>query len=137
MSRSDQSEASAPRQHRPAGQVRGPGHPPEGKSHHLSHAVRGEPFVIISVGGGVIVLKAFILIETAVGTSPQVSCCLNAMQQVRSVDRVLGLYDVIAEVETFDVPALGDLLQDRVRPLPGVATVVASVVVPRRIPQAG
>ena len=93
--------------------------------------------MIISVGGGVIVLKAFILIETAVGPSPQVSCRLNAMQQVRSVDRVLGLYDVIAEVETFDVPALGDLLQDRVRPLPGVATVVASVVVPRRIPQAG
>ena len=76
-------------------------------------------------------LKALILLETAVGTSPQVSRCLNAMQEVRSVSRVFGLYDVIAEVETFDVPALGDLLRDRVRYLPGVTNTVVSIVLPR------
>lgn len=75
-------------------------------------------------------LKAYVLIETAIGAGPRVSGLLQAMQEVRSADRVTGPHDVIAVVEVVDLGALGRLLSDRVHPLPGVQKTTSCVVVP-------
>ena len=74
-------------------------------------------------------LKAYVLIETEVGTSPKVVESLRAIQEVLSVSRVTGPHDVIATIETLDIDALGGLLQDVVRSIPGVLRTVTCVVV--------
>ncbi len=43
-------------------------------------------------------LTVYVLIETAVGTSPKLVELLRAIQEVRSADRVTGPHDVIAKV---------------------------------------
>ena len=73
---------------------------------------------------------AFILIETAIGTSSAVLGGLKALQEVRSAERVTGPYDVIAQVETVDLEALGGLLENRIHSLLGVQRSVTCVVVP-------
>lgn len=65
-------------------------------------------------------LKAYVLIETAMGTTQGLVSTLGAIHEVRSVHYVVGPYDIIAVVETVDLPALKGLLEDRVRSLPGV-----------------
>lgn len=76
-------------------------------------------------------LKAYVLIETAIGTSPNVVGQLRAVEEVLYVDRVTGPHDIIAVVEVVDLPALHGLLADRVHPLPGVEKTITCVAVPR------
>ncbi len=66
-------------------------------------------------------IKAYVLIETATGSSPQLAENLRALSEVRSAHYVVGPYDVIAIVEAVDLPALRGFLEDRVWPLSGVA----------------
>jgi len=75
------------------------------------------------------VLKAYILIETTVGTGGNIAKLLKPVHEVRFADRVTGPYDVIVLVETVDLPALHGFLSDRVHPLPGVQKTVTCVVV--------
>ena len=75
-------------------------------------------------------LKAYIFIETSVGTSPKIVAALRALQEVRSAERVTGPHDVIAVVETFDLQALGGLMQERVEVVPGVQRTLTCIVVP-------
>lgn len=74
-------------------------------------------------------LKAFVLIETATGTSPKVVGLLKATPEVQSVHRVTGPHDIIAVVEVSDLEALGTWLADKVHPLPGVQKTVTCVAV--------
>ncbi len=74
-------------------------------------------------------LKAFVLIETATGTSPRVVSLLKATPEVRSAHRVTGPHDIIAIVEVSDLEALGTWLADKVHPLPGVQKTVTCVAV--------
>ena len=72
-------------------------------------------------------LKAFVLIETATGTSPRVVSLLKATPEVRSVDRVTGPHDIIVVIEVSDLAALGTWLEDNARSLPGVQKTVTCV----------
>ena len=76
-------------------------------------------------------LTAYILIETAVGTSPKLVGLLTAFQEVRAVDRITGPHDIIVHVEVFDHNALGGLLNDRISTLPNVVKTTTCVVLPR------
>jgi len=76
-------------------------------------------------------LKAFVLIETAVGTGPSVANLLKATPNVKSADRVAGPHDIIAVVEVEDLDALGKWLSSRVHSLPGVQKTVTCVSVSR------
>ena len=77
-------------------------------------------------------LRAYILIETVVGTSSKVVASLKAMNGVKSADRVTGPYDVIVEVEAVGEEALGDLLEDQVRRVPGINKTVTCLIVTGR-----
>ena len=72
-------------------------------------------------------LKAFVLIETATGTSPRVVSLLKATPEVRSVYRVTGPHDIIAVIEVSDLEALGTWLANNVHSLPGVQKTVTCV----------
>ena len=56
--------------------------------------------------------RAYILIETVVGRTAEVSAALDAMPAMTRVDTVTGPYDVIAIVEAEDLPSLGNLISD-------------------------
>ena len=58
--------------------------------------------------------KAFVLIETAVGTTNTVVNNLRAVEGVASVDAVVGPYDVIAVLEAQDVNTIGELVTNKI-----------------------
>ncbi len=55
-------------------------------------------------------VKAFILIEIAVGKTKEVITALKQLGVVKSVDTVTGPYDIIAIVEGETINDIGDLV---------------------------
>ncbi len=74
-------------------------------------------------------IRAYILIETVVGTSTKVVASLKAMKGVKSADFVTGPYDIIVEVEAIGEGALGDLLENHIRRVSGITKTVTCLVV--------
>ena len=57
--------------------------------------------------------KAYVLIETAVGESENVSKALRLLPGVDAVDTVTGPYDIIAVVSANDLNAVGQIVNPR------------------------
>ncbi len=70
--------------------------------------------------------KAFVLIETEVGHTKEVVAALNnlKLKELKSVDLVTGPYDVIAVVEHHDFNAIGNLVTEKIHPIPGIKRTV-------------
>ena len=64
--------------------------------------------------------KAYILIETTVGTSQGVADALRSLQSVQTLDAVTGPYDIIAVVEAPDLNAIGDLVNSQIHAINGI-----------------
>ena len=64
--------------------------------------------------------RAYILIETSVGTTEDVVTQLRSHRGVRTADSVAGSYDVIAVVEAEDLNAVGDLVTGQIHTLNGI-----------------
>ncbi len=73
--------------------------------------------------------KAYILIETAVGKSKDVSSDLKSLDGVDSVDQVTGPYDIIAVVKAPDLNAVGDLVTSRIHTINGIVRTVTCLSV--------
>ena len=73
--------------------------------------------------------KAYILIETAVGKSRDVSATLRALPGVETVDSVTGPYDIIAVVEAPDLNAVGDLVTSQIHTVDGIVRTVTCLTV--------
>ena len=71
--------------------------------------------------------KAFILIETQVGSAKQVAGALRSFDGVKSVDVVTGTYDIIALIETSDMSAMADLVTSQVQGIRGVLRTITCV----------
>jgi DNA-binding Lrp family transcriptional regulator len=78
--------------------------------------------------------KAYVLIETAVGKTKDVVAALQAqkLKEIRSVDLVTGPYDIIAVVEHDDFNAIGNLVTEKIHPVPGIARTVTCLSI--RVP---
>ncbi|MBM3183419.1 MAG: Lrp/AsnC family transcriptional regulator [Chloroflexi bacterium] len=78
--------------------------------------------------------KAYVLIETAVGKTKEVVAALQAqkLKEVKSVDLVTGPYDIIAVVEHDDFNAIGNLVTEKIHPVPGIARTVTCLSI--RVP---
>ena len=72
----------------------------------------------------VLAAKAFVLIETAVGKNKEVVATLKKMEGMKSVDTVTGPYDVIAIVEAKTLSAVGNIVTDKIHPVPGISRTV-------------
>ena len=68
--------------------------------------------------------KAFVLIETAVGKTKDVTSSLKQLEGVKSVDQVTGPYDVITVIEQGSVADIGDLVTSKINPVPGVSRTI-------------
>ena len=68
--------------------------------------------------------KAYILIETTVGKTPEVTSELRKLSAVESVDIVTGPYDVIAVVSGSDLNAVGDLITSEIHSISGTLRTV-------------
>lgn len=68
--------------------------------------------------------KAFVLIETAIGKSKEVTTTLLQLQGVTSVDTVTGPYDIIAVVEGKNLNDIGDLVTGKIHPITGISRTV-------------
>ena len=65
--------------------------------------------------------KAYILIETAVGKSGDVSKALRELSDIRTVDAVTGPYDIIAIISASDLNAVGEVVTKQVHTISGIA----------------
>ena len=73
--------------------------------------------------------KAYILIETAVGKSRDVSGELRSLSGVETVDPVTGPYDIIAVVGANDLNAVGDLVTSQIHTIDGIVRTVTCLSV--------
>ena len=74
-------------------------------------------------------VKAFVLIETAVGKTKDVVAKIRELKAVRSVDPVTGPYDIIAVIETKSLNEIGDLVTGKIHPVPGISRIVTCLVI--------
>jgi DNA-binding Lrp family transcriptional regulator len=73
--------------------------------------------------------RADILIEIAGGKTNDVVNCLSRIDGVKSVDRVLGPYEVIAVVELPSLIEIGDMVTRSIHPIEGIIRTVTCLVV--------
>jgi len=74
-------------------------------------------------------VRAFVLIEVAVGKTKEVVTALQKVEGVKSVEAVTGPYDVIAVVEKPDVNAVGNLVTKNIHSVGGIARTVTCLSV--------
>ena len=73
--------------------------------------------------------RAYILIETAVGKTNDVSAALKDMEMMKAVDTVTGPFDIIAVAEADDLSSIGDLISDGMHGIPGIVKTVTCLSV--------
>ena len=73
--------------------------------------------------------KAFILIETVVGRTKEVSTDLRHLEEMKSVDTVTGPYDIIAVAESETLDEIGDLVTDKIHSIAGISRTVTCMAI--------
>lgn len=68
--------------------------------------------------------KAFILVETVAGRNKEVVNELRQLEGVKSVDIVTGPYDIIVVVEGETLDEIGELVTDKIHPIPSISRTV-------------
>ncbi|WP_432557416.1 Lrp/AsnC family transcriptional regulator [Granulicoccus sp. GXG6511] len=74
-------------------------------------------------------VKAYILVQTAVGRAAEVAQQIRALDGVLLAEDVTGPYDVIVSVEAESVDRLGQLVVAQVQAVPGITRTVTCPVV--------
>ncbi len=64
--------------------------------------------------------RAYVLIETGVGKTREVSENLRVLKGVQSADVVTGPYDIIAVLEGADLGSIGDMVTGEVHTIRGI-----------------
>ncbi len=72
-------------------------------------------------------VKAFVLIETAVGKTREVYSALEKLEAIRSVDTVTGPYDIIVTIEGDDLNTIGKFVTSKLHVVPGITRTVTCV----------
>ena len=76
-----------------------------------------------------VVVQAYILIQTEVGKSSDVSSQVRQIPGVTLAEDVTGPYDVIARVEATTVDELGQLVLSRIQDIKGITRTLTCTVV--------
>jgi DNA-binding Lrp family transcriptional regulator len=74
-------------------------------------------------------IKAFVLIETAVGRNKEVMTELEHIQEASSVDMVTGPYDIITVIEAETLAEIGDTVTGKIHPIDGISRTVTCLAV--------
>ena len=73
--------------------------------------------------------RAYILIETQVGKSREISDVLRTLSGVPSVDIITGSYDIITLVEWEDMLDIANVVTSQIQVIPGVSRTITCVAV--------
>ena len=73
--------------------------------------------------------KAFVLVETAVGKTKEVTTTLKQLEGIISVDTVTGPYDVITIIEGKTLNDIGALVTGKIHPIAGISRTVTCLVI--------
>ena len=73
--------------------------------------------------------KAFVLVETAVGKTKEVTTTLKQLEGIKSVDTVTGPYDVITIIEGKTLNDIGDLVTGKIHPIAGISRTVTCLAI--------
>ena len=65
-------------------------------------------------------VRAYVLIEVSAGRSQELVSKLSALESVKSVARVTGPYDVIAEIASDSVESIVDVVELEIHSMQGV-----------------
>jgi DNA-binding Lrp family transcriptional regulator len=68
--------------------------------------------------------KAYVLIETTVGRSREISNRLYKIDGVETVDQVTGPYDLIVVLKRPDLNSVGNLVTNQIHVIEGIARTV-------------
>jgi len=71
--------------------------------------------------------RAFVLIETEVGSAPQVVDALRTMDGIGFADIVTGSFDIIVLVEAPNMEAMAELVTGHIQSLSGVLRTITCV----------
>ncbi len=74
-------------------------------------------------------IKAYLLVETAIGTTRDVATSLRAVEGIDSADVVTGPFDVIAVINVEDFTQVGILVTEKVHTIPGIIRATSYPVV--------
>lgn len=74
--------------------------------------------------------RAYILIETAVGTTVDVAASLREIKEMKAVDMVTGPFDIVAVVEAEDLSDIGGIVSTRMHKVSGIVKTITSLAVP-------
>lgn len=72
-------------------------------------------------------IRAYVLIEAAVGQGNEVLAALREVPETIQADRVTGPYDVICVFELDDLDGLGTLVRERIHLIKGIARTISCV----------
>ncbi len=73
--------------------------------------------------------RAYILIETSVGSTAQVSKELKDIDQMIAVDMVTGPFDIIAVVEADNLMDIGGIVSTKMHKVSGIVKTITSLAV--------
>jgi DNA-binding Lrp family transcriptional regulator len=79
--------------------------------------------------GGVVVVQAYVLIQSEVGKAATVAQAIAGISGVTMAEDVTGPYDVIARVEARTVDDLGKLVIAKIQDVPGITRTLTCTVV--------
>jgi DNA-binding Lrp family transcriptional regulator len=82
---------------------------------------------------GIMNTKAYVLIETRVGTTREVARTLAKLPGVKNVDIVAGLYDIMVLAEGSDLDAIGSLVTGHIHPITDVTRTITCLVLSESI----
>ena len=72
-------------------------------------------------------MKVFVLIETAMGKSKEVTTALKQLAEVKSANIVTGPYDVIAIIEGANLNDIGGLVTAKIHLIAGISRTVMCI----------
>ena len=73
--------------------------------------------------------RAYILIETSVGSTSQVATELKEIDQMIAVDMVTGPFDIIAVVEADNLVEIGGIVSTKMHQVGGIVKTITSLAV--------
>jgi DNA-binding Lrp family transcriptional regulator len=82
-----------------------------------------------AVASRVSMLRAYILIQTEVGTAAAVASAVTCIDGVTSVSTLNGPYDVVAEAQAANVDELGRIVMDKIQTVDGITRTLTCPVV--------
>ena len=75
---------------------------------------------------------AFILITCELGSEKSVICELKDVKSVNEVRGTVGIYDIVAKVEDFNVQKILDITIGKIRKIPHVRSTLSLVGIPEQ-----